>query len=1040
MPWHPKDMFPGDGEMARLCRRFDWATTALGPVEEWSIPLRTTVSTLLSAGHPMLMFWGPEHVQIYNDAYGRTLGDRHPAALGAQAAAFWTDVWEVMEPQIQQVMSGGGATWFEDQEGPIRRDGRMDRARWTYSYGPVRGQTGDIEGVLVLPQETTGRGQAEAQVRMLVDHLEGVLESMTDGFLILDLEWRLTFVNAEASRLVERPREDLIGKSIWEAFPEAVGSPFEEGIRRARQEQTTVQFDEHFPSRHRWLEIRAYSCDKGLAVYLLDITSRREAETQLRDSERRFRELAESMPFIVWTADPMGAVDYHTKALMDITGRTGEGLVPEAWLEIVHPDDRAHTLECWMDAVEKGDAYGVEFRIRRHDGVYRWHLTRAVPVRNEAGEIVKWYGSSTDIHDLRDGEARVRESEERFRVVARATTDAIWDWDLRRDEIWWGEGLEMTFGATGGAVPRTNDNRSERIHPEDRERIRQEMTEVIEGSEEDWQGEYRFRRGDGGYAWVVDRAFVIRDGEGRAVRMVGGMSDETHEMEAQRRIREQAELLDLAREAILVRRMDHTVEYWNAGAEAIYGWSREEAVGRSVRDLLHNQQTPFAEAMEKVVRDGEWRGELEQVRRDGTPIVVEASWSLLRAPDGTPRRILAIHTDVTERNKLQAQFFRAQRLESIGTLAGGIAHDLNNVLSPILMSLGLLRTMWKDEESIDILSTIEGSARRGADMVRQVLAFARGVDGVRVSVDLSRIVDDLGRVVRDTFPRQITFRARVPPGLWHLAGDPTQIHQVLMNLFVNARDAMPGGGGLTVEAANVQLDQQYAAMSHVSQPGPYVRIAVADTGEGMAPATLERVFEPFFTTKDVGSGTGLGLSTVDAIVRSHGGFVNVYSEPGKGTTFRVYFPAGERADVPVEDSVGTLPPGRGELILVVDDETAVRTIIQRTLEAFGYRVVTASDGAEAVVVFAQRGHEVDLVLTDISMPVMDGPATIRALLRMDPDLRIVATSGHGGDGGSALAAAYGVRDFIGKPYTAEALLDVVQRVLADGSGSGAGEG
>ena len=1151
--------------MAQRCRRFDWSGTALGPVEDWSPVLCIAVATALSSRHPILLMWGPEHVQIYNDAYMDTLGERHPAALGATARASWPDAWEVIRPQLDQVLSGGGGTWYEDQEVPLRRDGRMEPTWWTYSYSPVRGGDGTIEGVMVLAQETTARVQAEARVRTLADRLGRVLESMTDGFLILDLDWRFTFVNAEASRLVERPREELIGQSVWTAFPKSRGSHIEEGFRRAREEGITVRFEEFFSARMLWLEIRAYPWEEGLAVFLQDITAGKEAEARareegdrlrrafegaapgiwitwkdrgeqyvnpafarilgatpeemaqqdfrqlthpedlpenealyaemvegkrdgfvmekrylrrdggiawvrvsvsalrgadggvqqtiavaeditasrgamqrLRESERRFRELAESMPFIVWTADATGSVDYQTRAIMDLTGRGPEGLVGEAWIEVVHPDDREHTLAAWHEAVEKGEAYGVEFRIRRTDGVYRWHLTRAVPVRDDSGRIVKWYGSSTDIHDIRDGEARIRESEERFRVVARATADAIWDWDLRTDEIWWSEGLQRIFGVPIAEA----ESWADRIHPEDREGALREMDQVISGTGDDWQGEYRFRRGDGAYAWVVDRAFVIRDGEGRAIRMVGGMSDETHEMEAQRRIREQAELLDRARDAILVRRLDHTVEYWNHGAEAMYGWSREEALGHSVKDLLYNQHSPFAEATEQVVRDGEWQGELEQVCRDGTPIVVEASWSLMRDPDGAPRRILAIHTDVTERKKLQAQFFRAQRLESIGTLAGGIAHDLNNVLSPILMSMGLLRTMWKDQESVEILSAIEGSARRGADMVRQVLAFARGVDGVRVAVDLSRIVDDLGRVVRDTFPRNISFRARIPPGLWSLHGDPTQVHQVLMNLFVNARDAMPGGGGLTVEAANVRLDEQYAAMSSRSNPGPYVRITVADTGEGMAPAIVERAFEPFFTTKEVGSGTGLGLSTVDAIVRSHGGFVNVYSEPGKGTTFRVYFPAGEGegSELASEEPLGALPPGKGELILVVDDEAAVLTITRQTLEAFGYRVVTASDGAEAVVIFARQGHEVDLVLTDISMPIMDGPATIRALLKMDPDLRIVATSGHGGNGGSQSAAAYGVRDFLAKPYTAEALLEVVQRVLAEGEERGGAGG
>lgn len=1034
-------LFPGDGEMSALCRRFDWSSTSLGPVEEWPATLRTMVSTVLASGHPMVAGWGPDLIMIYNDAFRPSLGEggRHPRALAAPAREFWTDVWEVIGPQVEQVIGGGGATWHEDQYVPIERNGGLEDAWWTYSFSPLRGDSGEVQGVLTLAHEVTARVRAEEGTRRMAVRLERVLESITDAFFAVDRDWRFTFVNREAERVLERGRRDLVGHLLWDAFPGARGSIFEEQYRKAMDEGRAVRFEAFFAPLDRWFAVHAYPSEEGLAVYFQDVNERRATEERLRASEHRFRVLAESMPLIVWTADPDGTVDYQTEAVLDFTGRTREELAGAGWLEVLHPDDRGPSIEVWQFAVETGEPYQVEFRIRGRDGTYRWFLTRAVPVRDDSGAIVKWYGSSTDIHDRREMEARLRESEERFRTVARATSDAIWDWDLTADTVWWSDGIQETFGILRSSLPPGSSGWSERIHPDDAARVLESIHEVLEGEGGGWHATYRFRRGDGRYARVVDQGFVIRDAGGKPVRMVGGMSDRTRDIESRIRLQEQAELLDRARDAILVRRLDHTIEYWNAGAERIYGWSRDEAVGKSIRTLLYQDPAAFTEATDRVLAGGEWRGELEQVRRDGTRITVEASWSLVRNRAGEPSRILAINTDITERKKLQAQFLRAQRLESIGTLAGGIAHDLNNVLSPILMSIGLLRLDEKDPDKLETLATIEGSSRRGAEMVKQVLAFARGVEGARVTVEPGRVLQELQRILRDTFPRSVTVHLDVPDDLWTVTGDPTQLQQVFMNLFVNARDAMPEGGRLTVTAENKHLDGQYVVMSGAAAPGNYVRVSVADTGTGMPPEVLDRVFDPFFTTKEVGEGTGLGLSTVSAIVQSHGGFVNVYSEVGAGTTFRVYFPAGSAVEgdggADTDLSAAPEPPrGRGELILVVDDESAVRTITRQTLESFGYQVLTAADGAEAVALYAVRGKDIAMVLTDIMMPIMDGPSTIRALLHLDPKVRIVAASGLGANGGVARAAASGVRHFLPKPYTAETLLEVIRQVLEGGRG------
>jgi nitrogen-specific signal transduction histidine kinase/CheY-like chemotaxis protein len=409
---------------------------------------------------------------------------------------------------------------------------------------------------------------------------------------------------------------------------------------------------------------------------------------------------------------------------------------------------------------------------------------------------------------------------------------------------------------------------------------------------------------------------------------------------------------------------------------------------------------------------------------------MDCRWSLLRDGYGQPKGFLQIETDISERKKVEQQFLRAQRMESIGTLAGGIAHDLNNVLGPIMMGIEVLKINCPDTESQHLLGLIGISAQRGADMVSQVLSFARGVEGKRMEVQVHHLVTDIVQIANDTFLKHIEITNHFPQKLWSVQGDPTQLHQVLLNLCVNARDAMPNGGRLSITAENIRLDEHYAAMETEAKAGPYILLQVEDTGSGIPPGIIEKIFDPFFTTKEIGKGTGLGLSTTMAIIKSHGGFLRVYSELGKGTKFKVHLPADpDSSDVTVEDAKAKLPRGNGELILIIDDESTVRQVTQQTLEAFGYRTVIASDGPEAVVIYARRGDEVAVVLTDMMMPGMDGYATIQALKKMNPSVRIIAASGLALNEHVARAANLGVTDFLPKPFRAEKLLNTLSQIL-----------
>ena len=323
------------------------------------------------------------------------------------------------------------------------------------------------------------------------------------------------------------------------------------------------------------------------------------------------------------------------------------------------------------------------------------------------------------------------------------------------------------------------------------------------------------------------------------------------------------------------------------------------------------------------------------------------------------------------------------------------------------------------------------SAKRGADIVRQVLSFARGVEGERVEIQPKHLLRDLEKIIKDTFPKDIRLEFSIPVDTWTVLGDPTQLHQILLNLCVNARDAMPNGGTLAIGVENCVFDEQYAAMNLQTKPGRYVCISATDTGTGIPPEILDKIFDPFFTTKELNKGTGLGLSTVMAIVKSHEGTINVYSEPGKGTTFKIYLAASELStDGRKQQSLSiSLPRGHGETVLVVDDEASILTITSQTLQAFGYRVLRAMDGAEALAVYAEHQREINVVLTDTMMPVLDGPATIHAMMRINPSVKIIAASGLNANGNVAKAAGAGVKHFLTKPYTAHSLLKTIRSVL-----------
>jgi PAS domain S-box-containing protein len=500
---------------------------------------------------------------------------------------------------------------------------------------------------------------------------------------------------------------------------------------------------------------------------------------------------------------------------------------------------------------------------------------------------------------------------------------------------------------------------------------------------------------------------------------------------AEQKIREQAALLDIATDAILVRSLENKILFWNKGAERLYGWSKNEAIERNPTDFLfQGNSDQIEEAFRNVLRSGYWQGELVKFTKKGKKVTVSSRWTLVRDEANRPKSILTVDTDITEKKQLEAQFLHAQRLESLGTLASGIAHDLNNILTPILAAAQLLPLKLRDldERSRTLLKILEENSKRGSNLVRQILSFARGAEGKRVSLQISHLLMEVIAVARQTFPKSIEVNINLTTNeLWTVLADPTQLHQVFMNLCVNARDAMPNGGTLSLTVENVSIDENYARSYLDACVGPYLVITVEDTGVGIPQDILGRIFEPFFTTKEPGKGTGLGLSTVLGIVKSHGGFVSVDSELGRGTWFKVHLPAVEESKPqPAEDE--TPLEGNGELILVVDDEPAIREVTKVMLETHNYQAITASDTIEAIALYAERKKEIYAVAIDLMMPSLDTATTIRILQKIDPQVRIVLTSGLSASEVNARSMGTKVRGFLAKPFTDRELLKILRDI------------
>ncbi len=922
------------------------------------------------------------------------------------------------------------------------------------------------DGQSFLPkaaQEKLSRDLMDLRSRAETDH--AVLDALPTQLAVIDSSGVIRIVNAtwrnfSKGHALQDP-DCALGQNYLEICEKAVGEGAEQahkvaaGIRQVLANelpQFSCLYPCHTDEEKRWFRLRVFPLSPtvgGAVIYHANVTDTvlseeaaqkgelkyLEADRQLSSALRAMQAVMEHSLDAICTFDAEGRFVQVSAGCEKIWGYTADELIGSSYLDWVVEEDWERTRHVATEIMGGQATRNFENRYRRKDGTIAtvmWSANWSEADRSMFCVARDVTESRASAEERKRKEEELRLSEERF---ASAFEYAMIGKALVSPE---GRFLKVNLSLCNltGYTPEELYARTfqDITHPDDLETDLQYVRQMLADEIQHYQMEKRYFHKLGHIVWALLSVSLVRDSARQPLYFISQIQDITERKSTEQKLVQQATLIDQARDAIIQRDLELNILFWNKGAERLYGWTADEAIGRNASDLMcRGGSGRQHEIKQLVLAQGEWTGELQHLTKDGHLVTVESRWTLLRDDKGQPESLLSIISDITERKRMEAHLLRAQRIESIGTLAGGIAHDLNNLLAPIVMGVELLKLFGLTGQSLEIVNNIERSAKRGANLVRQVLSFARGEEGARLAVYVGDVINEIESIFHNTFPKNITLQTKVAQDLWLITGDPTQINQVVLNLCVNARDAMPDGGTLSISVENVVLDAQQAALRPSVAAGRYVSVVVGDTGCGIPREIIDKIFDPFFTTKELGKGTGLGLATCLGIVRSHGGFMNVYSEVGQGSTFKLYLPARpEEVPASSDSSIDEeWPRGNGECILLVDDEPSILNLTRQTLEAFGYRVLTADDGAKAVSVFALNRDKISLVLTDMMMPVMDGPATIVALREIEPKLKIVAASGLNANGNVAKAATAGVSHFLSKPYTTKSLLVTLRNVLRE---------
>jgi PAS domain S-box-containing protein len=829
----------------------------------------------------------------------------------------------------------------------IGQDGRRIDVFVTVS--PLKDDAGRIVGVSQILRDVTGRKAAAEALQQLGARLTTTLENMSDAFFTVDREWRFTYLNKQCERLLQRTRDELLGKVLWEEFKEAVGGPSDRSYHQAMSENRAIAFEEFYPPLGVWFEVTAHPTIEGLAVYFHDVTGRKVAVESLRDSEERFSAAFQSSPAALAINRRRDQVTLEVNdAFLRLFELTPQEAIGHTLAELGVLDE-ASVQSLRQELADTGSVNNAEMAARTRTGK---PLTISLSVR-----VVQVGGEPCAVSIILDVTERRRA--ERWQAMQRAVTQVLAD------------STSLAAAAPG---------------------IIEAVCETLGG---------RF-----GGIWEIDR-------EGTALRCADvwhapGLSAPELEAETRRS--------SFARGEGLPGRV------WACAQPLVMLLAHDAGLPRSVLAASAGLRGALGFP---ILLQGEVAG------------VIDFLGPEMREPEPELLAMLsAIGSQIgqfVEHRRADHQLLQAQKMEAVGQLAGGIAHDFNNLLS-VILGYGELaaRELGPEHRTSRRLEAIRQAAERAAGLTRQILTFSRKQPVESRICDLNHIVQEMEKMLRRLIGEDVRLTVALGEGLGRVRADPGQLEQVIMNLAVNARDAMPAGGRLVIETSNVDLDETHARTHPDVRPGPYVMLTVEDTGAGMAPETVVRIFEPFFTTKEQGKGTGLGLAVVYGIVKQAGGSLSVYSEPGLGSTFRVYLPRTEAPESKEPVSAPAAAAGGSELVLVLEDEESLRAIVAETLRIAGYTVLEASDPREAVALVAQSPRPIQLLISDVVLPGQSGPETASQIRKAQPGVRVLLMSGYTDRLLDANASIDPGTPFLGKPFTIDALLHKVRAVLDQG--------
>jgi PAS domain S-box-containing protein len=906
------------GRMGAAIRGFDWAGGPLGPPESWPTALKTLVGVVLGSNQPMFVAWGPAQILLYNDAYAAVLAHKHPAALGQSFLDVWSEIRADLIPIVEQAYAGH-PVHMDDITLMMERRGYTEETHFTFSYTPVRGEGGMPEGFFCACTEITEQVLADRRRAADTERQRRMFEQAPGFITILHgPDHVFEFANATYRRLFGD--RECVGRTVREAFPELRDQGFYELLDRVYRtgerfvaDRLPIRLDQpDGGSEDRFLDfIYEPVTDEagavtGIFVEGHDATEAHHAQTELRISEERNRRIVEGVrDHSIFTVDIDNRVVDWTPGAESVFGWSADEIRGRSADILFTAEDRAAGIPAreLVTAREEGCANDERWHVRA-DGTRFFANGSVRPLHGGDGGITGFIKIARDETERRAAEAALRETDQRYRIAAKATNDAIWDWDLTTDRIDWNDAVRVLFGYGDADVGGTSAWWMEHVHPEDRDRIDADIHGVIDGAGDHWAAEYRFRRADGSFADVLDRGHVIRDDQRRAVRMIGAMLDLSERKRAEERLRELNETL-------------------------------ENRVAERTADLM-------------------------------------AAQDALR---------------------------QSQKMEAVGQLTGGLAHDFNNLLTGISGSLEMMQIRIAQGRQSDVeryVAAAQGAAKRAAALTHRLLAFSRRQTLAPKPTDVKQLISGMEELIARTVGPAIAIETVNAAGLWPSLIDPSQLENAVLNLCINARDAMPDGGKITIETANRWMDSRSAEQRGL-EPGQYISLCVSDTGTGMARDVVAKAFDPFFTTKPIGQGTGLGLSMIYGFAKQSGGATAIYSEVGQGTSVCVYLPRhlGETDHADLDR--GVVEPLRaeaGETVLVVDDEPTVRMLVAEVLTDLGYTALEASDGAAGLKVL-ESDVRIDLLVTDVGLPGgMNGRQVADAARSLRPGLKVLFITGY----------------------------------------------